>query len=88
MNNTRKISPYGTMKSIKENCIEFLQNEDIRRDMKEMIKPVVQIVYNEVYVYLWVICLYCVFIFFLLMANLFLLTRILAKHNSVISGAT
>ena len=69
------------MKSIKENCIEFLQNEDIRRDMKEMIKPVVQIVYNEVYVYLWVICFYCVFIFFILMANLFLLARILSKHK-------
>jgi hypothetical protein len=73
------------MKSIKENCIEFLQNEDIRKDMKEMIHPIVQIVYNEVYVYLWVICFYCVFMFFLLLASVFLQIRLIAKHNAAIT---
>ena len=35
------------MKSIRDTCIEFFQNEDIRKDVKEIMKPLANIVYNE-----------------------------------------
>ena len=69
------------MKTIKESCIEFLQNEDIRKDMKEMIKPIVQIIYNEIYVYIWFICLYNVICIFIILANFILLMRYLYIFN-------
>lgn len=63
------------MKNIRETCIEFLKNEDIRRDVREIIKPIVNIIYNEIYVYIWFICFYNVILIFFVVANLFLLIR-------------
>ena len=71
------------MKNIKDTCIEFFQNEDIRKDVKDIIKPIVNIVYNEIYVYLWLICLYNVFLIFIILANLFLLLHFLKKPNTI-----
>ena len=65
------------MKTIRDTCIEFFKNEDIKQNLQEIIKPVVDIVYNEVYLYLWFICIYIVFLTFIILANLFLLIRLL-----------
>jgi hypothetical protein len=40
---------------------DIFKNEDIKRDVKEVIKPVVSFIYDEIYVYIWFICLYNVF---------------------------
>jgi len=61
------------MKNIRDTCINFLKNEDIRNDMKEIVKPIGSMVYNEIYIYLWFICIYNVFLFFIILAILFLL---------------
>jgi hypothetical protein len=63
------------MKNIRDTCIEFFQNEDIRKDVREIIKPIVHIIYNEIYIYIWFICIYNVFLIFLVLANLLLLLR-------------
>ena len=67
------------MKNIRDTCIEFFQNEDIRKDVREIIKPIVHIIYNEIYVYIWFICIYNVFLIFLVLANLILLLRWFTK---------
>ena len=41
--------------------VDFFKNEDIKRDVKDVIKPVVSFIYDEIYVYIWLICLYNVF---------------------------
>jgi len=64
------------MKTIRDTCFEFFKNEDIKQNLQEIIKPVVDIVYNEVYLYLWFICIYIVFLTFIILANLFLLIRL------------
>jgi hypothetical protein len=61
------------MKNIRETCIQFFQNEDIKRDFKEMMRPVVGIIYNEIYPYIWFICIYHVFIIFIIVTILVLL---------------
>jgi len=74
------------MKNIRDTCIEFFQNEDIRKDVREMVKPIVHIIYNEIYVYIWFICIYNVFLIFLVLANLLLLLRWFTKstkHESI-----
>ena len=58
------------MKSIRDTCIEFFQSSDIKRDVKAIIQPIVGIIYNEVYPYLWFLCIYNVFLIFLTLANL------------------
>jgi len=71
------------MKNIKERCIEFFQDADTKRDIQEIIKPIVDIIYNELYIYLWVICLYNVFLIFIILANLFLLLRLIKKPHII-----
>ena len=68
---------YLVMKNIKEGFIDFFQNADTKRDIQEIIKPLVDIIYNELYIYLWFICIYNVFLIFIILTNLFLLLRLL-----------
>jgi hypothetical protein len=72
------------MKNIRESCIEFFASEDIKRDVKQMFKPVVTTIYNEIYVYLWLLCFYHIFFIFIVLANLFLLLKLLDVNKKVI----
>ena len=36
------------MRSIRETCIDFFKNEDIKRDVKDIIRPIGTILYNEI----------------------------------------
>jgi len=66
------------MKSIRETCIDFFKSEDIKRDVKQMVQPIVGIIYNEIYPYIWLICFYHVFLIlliFIVLANLIILLR-------------
>ena len=65
------------MQNIKDSCIKFLYNEDSRKDIKAVLSPLGDIIYNEVYVYIWVICFYNIFLFIVILANLYLLLQIL-----------
>jgi hypothetical protein len=79
-----------TVKNIRERCIEFFNSEDIRKDIKEVIKPLGIMIYNEIYIYLWMICFYNVFLIFIILANLVLLLTLLKrnKYFSNIDGLT
>jgi hypothetical protein len=71
------------MKSIRDSCIEFFQNEDIRKDVKEIIRPIGNIVYNEIYLYLWLLCFYNLFLFFIVLAILVLLLRLTIQSKTL-----
>lgn len=71
------------MKNIRESCIEFFKSEDSKRNMKELIKPIVQMVYNEIYIYLWLLCFYHVFFIFIVLANLFLLLKLVGMNKKL-----
>jgi len=71
------------MKNIRDTCLDFFKNEDIRKDVKEMLKPFAQIMYNELYLYIWVICFYNVFLIFIVLLNLFLLLKLIRKSNII-----
>jgi hypothetical protein len=69
------------MKSIKESCVDFFKNEDIRKDIKEIIRPIGMMIYNEIYLYIWLVCFYNVFLILIILANLFILFRLMKKSN-------
>ena len=69
------------MKNIKDTFIEFFKNEDTKQNIQEIIKPIVDIIYNEIYVYIWFICIYNVFLIFIILANLFLLLKLIREKN-------
>jgi len=68
-------------KSIKDTCIEFFKNEDTKREIKDIVKPLFSFIYNEIYVYLLLICIYHVFFFLIVLINLYLLLKLLYKNN-------
>jgi len=76
------------MKNIRDTCIEFFQNEDIRKDVKEIIKPLGLMLYNEMYLYLWFICIYNVLLLFVVLANLFLLIKLFQYREATIQCIT
>lgn len=69
------------MKSLKDRCIEFLKDKDIRNDMKEIITPLIDMIYNDMYVYIWLICIYNIFLIILIIINLYLSHRIINKYD-------
>jgi hypothetical protein len=71
------------MKNIRESVIEFFKSEDSKRNMKEMIKPIGEIVYNEIYIFIWLICFYHIFFIFIVLANLFLLLKLIGMNNKI-----
>jgi len=64
------------MINIRERLIEFLKNENTKQQIHEIINPIVNIIYNEFYVYVWFICIYNVFLIFIILVNLFLLLHL------------
>lgn len=69
------------MKNIRDQCIEFFKNEEICKNIREMLKPLVTIVYNELYLYIWAICLFNIFLIIIVLANLYLLFRIIQTNK-------
>lgn len=70
------------IKSFRETCIDFFRSENFKKEMKEITKPIVSTIYNEIYIYLWFICIYHVFLIFIILANLYLLITLIKYYKS------
>ena len=55
---------------------EWLKNEDIQRNFRKASSAVVSAVYNEIYVYIWFICIYNIFLLIVVVINLYLLVQL------------
>ena len=51
-------------------------NNSLKRELADFLKPVVQLIYNEIYLYIWFICIYSIFLMIVTLANLFVLLRL------------
>jgi hypothetical protein len=67
------------MKNIKDSCIEFLNNANTMKEIKDILKPLTNSIYNDLYIYIWIICFYSIIMFLLILANLYILMNILNK---------
>lgn len=64
---------------------QFFQSEDVKKYIKQTIHEIGLIIYNEMYLYVWFICLYHVFLIFMVLANFYVLMKILSdKKNSLL----
>lgn len=57
--------------------MQFFNDVETKKEVMELLKPVKESLYNEVYLYIWIICFYSIMLFLLILANLFLLLRII-----------
>lgn len=66
-----------------ESCVEYFKTDEAKRNLKEIvILPMGNIIYNEIYFYIWLISFYHVFLIFLVLANLLLLLRMWKVYTS------
>jgi hypothetical protein len=75
------------MKSLKESIQEFLQNEGIKTEIKTILKPFGVLIYNEIYFYLLITCVYCVLLFLFSLASVIVmlnLTRQITKLQNLL----
>jgi hypothetical protein len=57
-------------------CINALQNEFTDRTLKAIVRPVAGLIYNEIFPYMWTLCIYNIFVFVLLLLNSCLLVKL------------
>jgi hypothetical protein len=70
------------MKTIRESCMEYFKNEEIK---KTVLKPIFGWIYNEIYIYLWIIAFYHVLLFSGFLACFYILLNILYNQDKLLS---
>jgi len=73
------------MKTLRDSCIEYFKKEEIKKTVHEIIKPIFGWVYNEVYIYIWVIAFYHVLLFSGFLALFCILLKILYNQEKLLS---
>lgn len=62
-------------------CLDLLNRKDVKNEIKEMFKPVVSLILNEIYPYIYISILLVLISFFLILGIFYLLLRF-NKHFS------
>jgi hypothetical protein len=62
-------------------CIEIIHREDVKKELKEFIKPIINIIFYEIYPYIYLSLIF-VIISFLLILGIFIL---LIRNNNYVS---
>lgn len=69
------------MKPFVDTFMEVISKKDVKGVLKDLVKPVGGFLYDQFYIYIWIICIYNVFFIFIVLANLFLLLKLLNKQE-------
>jgi hypothetical protein len=69
------------MKNLRDTCIDFFKNENTKKDVKEMMKPIFSMIYNELYIYIWIIAIYNIFITIMILAMFCILLKLIRNYN-------
>jgi hypothetical protein len=75
--------PNIIMKTIKQTVVDLFQNESIRSEIKDILKPFGIIIYNELYFYMLMIIVYCGLLFVGLLGGLYYLLAIHKQLNHI-----
>lgn len=71
------------MKSLKETIHGYLQNEEFKTEVKNMLKPFGAIIYNEIYFYILLICVYCVLVFLFGLASIITMMNLTRQYKRI-----
>ena len=55
---------------------EWLKNEDIQRNFRKASNAIVAAIYNDIYIYIWFICIYNIFLLIIVVINMYILIRL------------
>jgi len=78
----RLIQIYKIFALSKMDLSEWLKNEEVQKQLRKVSGMVSSAVYNEVYLYLWFICIYNIFLLGIVVLNLYLLLKLIRLANA------
>lgn len=55
--------------------LKFFKNSDIQKTLKDMTQPLGQILYERLYIYIWLICIYNVLLIFMVLVIFVMVIR-------------
>ena len=56
-------------------CIEIIHREDVKKELKEFIKPIINIIFYEIYPYIYLSLIFVIISFLLILGIFILLLR-------------
>lgn len=68
-------------RTLRETCIDFFTDEHIKQDVHEMMKPLFGMIYNEVYIYLWIIAFYHIFVVIMILSMFCILWTLMKQYE-------
>jgi hypothetical protein len=71
------------MKTVRETISAYLQNSSTQNEIKEFLKPIGGWIYNEMYFYLLIICVYCALLFLFSLACLLVLFNLTRQVKKI-----
>jgi hypothetical protein len=75
-----------SMKSMKDSliqqCLDILKRDEVKNDLKLLIKPIIYFILYEISPYIYVILLFVFILFLMILAILILLIILLRNHHS------
>ena len=69
------------MKNLYDTCIDFLKKEEIKEMLNKFTKQLFNNIFNEIYVYVWIICIYNIVLILMILANFYLLMKLVYPIN-------
>ena len=66
-----------------QECITVLNRKDVKHEIKTLVKPIIEMLLNELYPYLYILTIFVVLCFLMSVGNFFILFRnnfVYTKH--------
>jgi hypothetical protein len=63
-----------------EQCLMILSRDDVKKEMKELFKPIVSLIVQEIYPYIYLSLIFVIISFLLILGIFYLLLRSNLKH--------
>ena len=64
-----------------DSILEMFDKNEVQSQIKSVVAPIGTMIYNELYIYIWFICIYNVFLFLIVVMNFYLLLRYFSENK-------
>jgi hypothetical protein len=69
--------------SLIQQCVNILKKEEVKNEMKLLLKPIIHFILYEIYPYIYIVILFVFILFLMILANLILLILLLRNKHSL-----
>ena len=70
------------MKKIKKNCVDLLKNKEIQKEMKQIFRPIIELIIENISIYLFVFIFFILVGFLLHLGILIILIRYIKSNKN------